>query len=225
MINVKQRQSSRGILDGNADKNATGTISTARCRWPCRGKHCSCMPASPAGDAMGHPKEPHGLAWGQFWPDGLLPPLLWPQTVSPRAAAAALHVPKAGQGRQEPSRRRQAGWNGGQEQHGGDGTASAATCAVSHLTSSTRGGSLLSAALREGERPRPGEAGARQRREGTSWWQGWRWQLVSRTASLGARDPVGKAQLGLGAEIQHKATSAGWKGPPSPPAQPCPMLS
>lgn len=92
-------------------KTATGTASTAGCRQPCRPAGMStaaaCLPPR-QGMAWGVPKSPtawHGVNFSLTgcYPHCCAPP---PQTCSPGAAAAALHVPEPGHRGDQPSRHR-----------------------------------------------------------------------------------------------------------------------
>lgn len=87
-VSVKQRQSSWGILDGNADKDPMG--SSCRAGWCPARVNTTAILLLPR-----HPKQPHGLAQGEFRSEGILTPLLFP-----RAAVAALHL-QPSDGREE----------------------------------------------------------------------------------------------------------------------------
>jgi len=91
-------------LDGNADKNTTGTASTAGCRQPRRPAGASTAATrllARQGTACGVPKSPAPCHRVGFGLTGCCAP----------KPAAPEHVPKPGHGRDEPSRRRHGIWH------------------------------------------------------------------------------------------------------------------
>lgn len=78
LINVKQRQSSPGILDGEADKEA-GRDAGSPAIPPERAAQLRSIPTAPQ------------LGLGEFWPHGLLPSLLRPKPAAPGQHGCPAH--------------------------------------------------------------------------------------------------------------------------------------
>lgn len=78
LINVKQRQSSPGILDGEADKEA-GRDAGSPAIPPERAAQLRSIPTAPQ------------LGMGEFWPHELLPSLLRPKPAAPEQHGCPAH--------------------------------------------------------------------------------------------------------------------------------------